>query len=319
MTHNITEYLNEPLDDLVHSLGGESRVDPSHPRPLSSAGDTTHFPSDIDFFRDPYPLNFYRTQNCLAEKRSQLKAAILDNFDYEAKKQLYPAGSTVQLVSDLSRTLEPLCKEPHPVNPILVATLLVKIGLERFCQDADKPLGEWTLERALGWNAEAADAAIHRGNRYLFEGNWKEALKAFTEAISLSPAHLDALNMLGYVYATHAPEAEEGFAYAKRAGERTPAGDHNEAAALETLGWAYYRQKHNLIEAERYIRAALNLMHPGQKYYITCVHHLMLVLKEAGKTTELNELYKTVEGSVPLNDIDKASYKEINELMRVST
>src|SRR5690242_12322267 len=106
MSRNIAEYLDEPLDDLVHALGGESQVDPSHSRPLSGAGDTTHLPSDIDFFRDPYPLNFYRAQNWLAEKRGQLKAAILGTFDYEAKKQLYPAGATVQLVSDLSRTLE---------------------------------------------------------------------------------------------------------------------------------------------------------------------------------------------------------------------
>lgn len=90
-----------------------------------------------------------------------------------------------------------------------------------------------------------AGAIYERSKRYA------EAERKFREVLAKDPLHAQALNYLGYMLAERGERLDEAIGYIKRALEAEP----NNGSYLDSLGWAYYRQK-KFDQAEPFLRRA---------------------------------------------------------------
>ena len=123
--------LSASIEDVVCDLGEQSRLfwlynEQGQERQL--------FPVRVGPSRrpGPYPEAFYAAQKWLRRNRDQLVKRIIEEFDYGAKRGDYGRGREAELVRDLAKVIAPACEKPHPVNPILAAAVLVRIGLDEF-------------------------------------------------------------------------------------------------------------------------------------------------------------------------------------------
>lgn len=116
--------------------------------------------------------------------------------------------------------------------------------------------------RTLYWYAVALEGT----------GERPASLDALRRCLDLDPDFAEALNHLAYVWA----EAGENLGEALDYSLRSLAGDPDNAAYLDTLGWIYYRQG-NLPEAVRHLHRAARLR-PGDE---TIAGHLRDALSRA--------------------------------------
>jgi tetratricopeptide (TPR) repeat protein len=264
----------------------------------------------------PYPEGFYRAQKWLRRKRLDLQRCIIEQLDYGSKREQYGRGREVLLVTDLATAIAPICHKPHPVDPLLVATLLVKIGLDNFCEGYDQDqtnLELWSLERALGLDSNEANNLAWKGNKLLIAGNWKDAVQLLERALTLCPLHFDALNDLTYIYGTNYPKCEQGLEYARQLFHRTI---ESEPAVLDTIGWAGFRHGGNIDTVEVCLREALKGLKPGESFYITVAYHLMAVLIAREKNGEAYSLFEQFVHFPATNAIDEESLTSAKQLMQ---
>ena len=113
--------------------------------------------------------------------------------------------------------------------------------------------------------------------------------------LASNPDDPRALNALGYTWVDHGVNLEQGLAYIQRAHEQLP----DDAAILDSMGWAYYRLG-DLERAEHYLRRAQNLLLEGE---ITA--HLVEVLWQMGRREEAERLYRDAIKKSPDNEFLK--------------
>ena len=265
----------------------------------------------------PFPENFYMAEKWLRAKQSALQKAIIHDLKYAESKARYGRGKEHDLIRDLANAIGPICEEPHRVDPIIVSVLLVRVGLAEFCKRYGKDAwrsDSFSLERALGMNSQAANAAAERAYTLLLSGNWKDALALYEEAIANFGYHMGALNDIAFIYATYLPGDQHGLKIARWVAQETYRGTVMEAAVIDTLGWSVYRHTGDVTEAEKHLRLASQQLEVGDQYYITASYHLVAVLVASGKTAEAETLYRSLAGCSPHNAIDRESYSAARQL-----
>jgi tetratricopeptide (TPR) repeat protein len=200
----------------------------------------------------PFPENFYRAEKWLRAKQPELQKAIIQDLKFGEKQAHYHRGKETDLVCDLANAIEPICREPYPVDPIVVAVLLVRLGLNQFCRRYGQASysRDWSLESALGINSQAANVAAERAYALLLGGNWKDALALYEEAIANNKQHMGALNDMAFIYATYMPGTERGLRIARWVAQETYRGSVSEAAVMDTLGWSVFRHTGDVKEAK---------------------------------------------------------------------
>lgn len=282
--------------------------------------------------RGAHPDEYYTAHRWLDSHRKKLQERIAIDFGYMSKRESYPRGKEADLIIDISEAIKDIVG--NDIDPILVATVLFKEGLDRFCSDytnvdiyVKKAIEQLSygrynestlkiLEQALTINPHNSDANYYNGSVLLHLGRWKEAIKYFEKSIEYNPAHYLALNDLGFILTEYMEDTKKGFEYAKRALSMTWKGSPDEPAILDTVGWAYYQQEHNLEEAKRYLRESFNLTSSEQQFYITVCYHLMMVLKECNELQEVKELFRQISKLTPDNPVDRESYEKAKKLMQ---
>jgi len=120
-------------------------------------------------------LHFIVHKLWLRDHQTKLQAAIIETIDFSANFIKYPPGKEVALVKDLSAAIAPIWSDEHPINPVLVAALLSRIGWESSARATGKAstlIFNRVWEKALAWDRDAA------------RGEWQGALTSFERAVS---------------------------------------------------------------------------------------------------------------------------------------
>jgi tetratricopeptide (TPR) repeat protein len=92
------------------------------------------------------------------------------------------------------------------------------------------------LREVLTSQPDNIQAAMRLGSLELIAGNRSAAREHYQHVVQVDPDNSEALNNLAYTLADDKPD--EALKYAQSAVERAP----NSAAALDTLGWVYFRK-----------------------------------------------------------------------------
>ena len=106
------------------------------------------------------------------------------------------------------------------------------------------------------------------------------------------PENPQALNALGYTWADHNLNLDLALEYIERAHAQIP----DDAAIIDSLGWAHYRLG-NLEKAEALLRQAFSLQPEGE-----IVSHLVEVLWVQGRREEAREIYREAIDRLPDNE-----------------
>ncbi|MCY4610750.1 MAG: tetratricopeptide repeat protein [Gammaproteobacteria bacterium] len=106
------------------------------------------------------------------------------------------------------------------------------------------------------------------------------------------PENPQALNALGYTWADHNLNLDLALEYIERAHAQIP----DDAAIIDSLGWAHYRLG-NLEKAEALLRQAFSLQPEGE-----IVSHLVEVLWVQGRREEAREIYREAVDRLPDNE-----------------
>ena len=117
--------------------------------------------------------------------------------------------------------------------------------------------------------------------------DWLE--KDLRAVLADNPDHPQALNALGYTWVDHNRNLEQALEYIERAHEQLP----EDAAIIDSLGWAHYRLG-DLQRAEALLRQALSLQPDGE-----IVAHLVEVLWVRGQHEEARQLYREAIDRLP--------------------
>ena len=174
-------------------------------------------------------------------------------------------------------------------------------------RESSRMLVEWRkykeaipeLEQAIS-SMRARNAYVSLGSAYLNLSESAKGIQAFEKAVKLSPGPL-IWNDVAYNLALNKVQLEKAQQYAESAVTTTAAELRNAeveqltlrdlgrvsalAAYWDTLGWVYY-QKGDAVNAEKYIRAAWNLVQHSE---VGC--HLAEILEKSGKKDEAAQTY----------------------------
>ncbi len=104
------------------------------------------------------------------------------------------------------------------------------------------------------------------------------------------PDHAHALNALGYTWVDRNLNLEQGLKYIQRAYAQRP----DDAAIIDSLGWAHYRLG-DLQQAEELLRRALAIMPPRGEI----AAHLIEVLWVRGQRDEARQVYQKAVDQLP--------------------
>ena len=104
------------------------------------------------------------------------------------------------------------------------------------------------------------------------------------------PDHAHALNALGYTWVDRNLNLERGMEYIQRAYAQEP----DDAAIIDSLGWAHYRLG-DLQQAEELLRRALAIVPPRGEI----AAHLIEVLWMRGQHAEARQVYREVADQLP--------------------
>ena len=156
------------------------------------------------------------------------------------------------------------------------------------------------LERAISLSPENETLHVSLGRAYLNTGESQKGMAAFEEAIKLDRSP-QVLNDIAYFLADKGVQLDKALQYAESAVTSTEINLRNFeianlkmddlgdvtalAAQWDTLGWVYF-QKGDLDSAEKYLKAAWNLMQHGEVEY-----HLGMVAEKRGKKDEAIRFY----------------------------
>ncbi len=178
---------------------------------------------------------------------------------------------------------------------------------EAFIQAEDFPSAIAVLRDGVKANAADVDLAFQLASAYERSGDHAAAEKAFLAILDRNPDHSATLNYLGYMWADGNRNLDRAASMLERAVSQEP----KNAAYLDSLGWAYYRQgKYDL--ALRFLSEATSLM-PRDP---TVAEHLADAYAKAGDSPKALDLYKrllTLDPAVKLEQQVKAKIAELEK------
>jgi tetratricopeptide (TPR) repeat protein len=118
-------------------------------------------------------------------------------------------------------------------------------------------------------------AAFMLGGIYAHEKKYDQAEQVFKSILALNPTNAPVLNYYGYILADRGQRLDEAVALVQRALDEDP----TNAAYLDSIGWAYYKQN-KLAEAEMSLRKAVN----RDSHDPNILAHLGDILAKSGRT-----------------------------------
>ena len=131
---------------------------------------------------------------------------------------------------------------------------------------------EFTKVNEMGIQSSQALAAL--GYVYYAQRKVPESVETLKKALELDAKNPNALNSLGFIYAEEKIDLARAVTLCRQAVDIAP----RNAAYLDSLGWAYFRQN-NLMEARASFRRALDLA-PGNKEIAAHMRLCMDALKD---------------------------------------
>ena len=227
----------------------------------------------------------------IAEERGDVEAALshyhqVDERDYLGGDRYYQKARerTAQLL--LERDPEEARRHlavsrarsarPENVAHFYAAEADLLYGLRRYAE------GMALLDRALAAFPDSIPLRYTRALTAERLGRTELLERDLRAVLAISPDHPQALNALGYTWADHNRNLERALDYIERAHAQLP----DDAAIIDSLGWAHYRLG-NLERAEDYLRRAHALQPDGE-----VVAHLIEVLWVRGRRAEARRLYR---------------------------
>jgi len=121
------------------------------------------------------------------------------------------------------------------------------------------------------------------GSIYERQKKFDDAEQEFRKVLDVNPNNGPVLNYYGYMLADRGIRVEEAASLIQRALKQEP----NNAAYLDSLGWAYYKQN-KLVEAEEYLRKAID----REGNDPTILSHLADVYLKLGQNERAAELFE---------------------------
>lgn len=131
---------------------------------------------------------------------------------------------------------------------------------------------EFTKVNEMGIQSSQALAAL--GYVYYAQRKVPESIETLKKALELDAKNPNALNSLGFIYAEEKIDLGKAVTLCRQAVDIAP----RNAAYLDSLGWAHFRQN-NLMEARASFRRALDLA-PGNKEIAAHMRLCMDALKD---------------------------------------
>ena len=120
--------------------------------------------------------------------------------------------------------------------------------------------------------------------------------------LAKEPDHPQALNALGYTWVDHNRNLDQALEYIKRAHRQRP----NDAAIIDSLGWAHYRLG-NLVRAEELLQQAYALQPDGE-----IIAHLVEVMWMSGQRQEARQIYQEALERLPNNEFLQRLAKQLS-------
>ncbi len=132
-------------------------------------------------------------------------------------------------------------------------------------------LAKFELDELMKSGFESVQVYSVMGYVLYEQGEPEEAINNFKKALEMDMGNANALNSIGYIMAEEEMNPPKSLELCKRAVDKKP----NNPAYLDSLGWAFYKNK-RFEEARGYLRKALNLAN-GHKVIAS---HLKEVLEK---------------------------------------
>jgi tetratricopeptide (TPR) repeat protein len=120
-------------------------------------------------------------------------------------------------------------------------------------------MAEFELDRLIKGGFKSVQIYTMTAYAAYAQKNNDKALKMYEAALAIDPNNPTAINGLGFLLVESGKDVKRGLELCKKAVEKRP----QNAAYLDSLGWAYYKTG-ELVEARQWLRRALDLA-PRQK------------------------------------------------------
>ncbi|MDR0450947.1 MAG: tetratricopeptide repeat protein [Treponema sp.] len=120
-------------------------------------------------------------------------------------------------------------------------------------------MAEFELQRLQNSGIESPQIYTTLAYAAWLQKRWKNAVGFYERALELDGNNTTAMNGLGYILADTSEDLIRGLRLCRRAVDRKP----QNAAYLDSLGWAYYKSG-EIVEARIWTRRALEIA-PGEK------------------------------------------------------
>jgi tetratricopeptide (TPR) repeat protein len=133
-------------------------------------------------------------------------------------------------------------------------------------------MAEFELDRLIKGGFKSVQIYTMTAYAANMQKNSDKALKMYEAALDIDPNNPTAINGLGFLLVESGKDVRRGLELCKKAVEKRP----QNAAYLDSLGWAYYKAG-ELVEARQWLRRALDLA-PRQKDISS---HMKILVAEA--------------------------------------
>jgi tetratricopeptide (TPR) repeat protein len=120
-------------------------------------------------------------------------------------------------------------------------------------------MAEFELQRLQNNGVESPQLYTTLAYAAWLQKRWKKAIDFYEKALGLDESNTTAMNGLGYILADTGEDLVRGLRLCRRAVDRKP----QNAAYLDSLGWAYYKSG-EIMEARIWMRRALDIA-PNEK------------------------------------------------------
>ena len=130
-------------------------------------------------------------------------------------------------------------------------------------------LAEFEYNKLIEYGLESVQIYASLAFIYYCQNKIDDSIQLLDKAIALDPTYPNALNSLGFIYVEEGIDVSRGLDYCRKAVKLKP----NNAAYLDSLGWAYYKTG-DYDEARGCLRKALDHS-PGNR---EIAGHLKMVL-----------------------------------------
>jgi tetratricopeptide (TPR) repeat protein len=120
-------------------------------------------------------------------------------------------------------------------------------------------MAEFELQRLLNNGFGSPQLYTTLAYAAWLQKHWKSAIDLYEKALELDENNTTAMNGLGYILVDTSEDLIRGLRLCRRAVERKP----QNAAYLDSLGWAYYKSG-EVVEARNWLRRAMDAA-PSEK------------------------------------------------------